>query len=99
MLPSASDKANLFAENFSKNSNDDWGFSLPAFPSRFNVNLHNICITPRLVRKFITILRSSVVCGLDCISTVVLKNSESEFSYVLAELFNMCLKESSDPGC
>ena len=33
VLPSASDKAKLFAENFSKNSNlDDSGISLPVFP-------------------------------------------------------------------
>ena len=35
VLSSASDKAKLFAENFSKNSNlDDSGISLPVFPSR-----------------------------------------------------------------
>ena len=37
VLSSASDKAKLFAENFSKNSNlDDSGISLPVFPSRTN---------------------------------------------------------------
>ena len=30
---------------------------------------------------------------------VVLKNSELELSYILAELFNKCLKESSFPDC
>ena len=30
----------------------------------------------------------------DCIPVVVLKNCESEFSYILVELFNKCLKES-----
>ena len=40
VLSSASDKAKLFAENFSKNSNlDDSGISLPVFPSRTNVKL------------------------------------------------------------
>ena len=34
--------------------------------------------------------------GHDCILVMVLMKSELEFSYVLAELFNMCLKESSD---
>ena len=35
VLSSAPDKAKLFAENFSKNSNfDDSGISLPVFPSR-----------------------------------------------------------------
>ena len=30
---------------------------------------------------------------------VVLKNCEPELSYVLAELFNKCLKESCSPDC
>ena len=30
---------------------------------------------------------------------VVLKNCEPEFSYILAELFNKCLKESCFPDC
>ena len=43
VLSSASDKAKLFAENFSLNSNlDDLGVSLPVFPSRTNLKLHNI---------------------------------------------------------
>ena len=47
VLPSASDKAKLFAKNFSKNSNlDDSGISLPVFPSTTNLKLHNISITP-----------------------------------------------------
>ena len=41
VLPSASDNAKLFAENFSQNSNlDDSGISLPVFPSRTNLKLH-----------------------------------------------------------
>ena len=40
VLSSASDKAKLFAENFSKNSNlGDSGISLPVFPSRTNLKL------------------------------------------------------------
>ena len=40
VLSSASDKAKLFAENFSKNSNlDDSAISLPFFPSRTNLKL------------------------------------------------------------
>ena len=31
--------------------------------------------------------------GPDCIPVVVLKNCEPEVSYILAELFNKCLKE------
>ena len=30
---------------------------------------------------------------------VLLKNCEPELSYILAELFNMCLKESCFPDC
>ena len=47
VLSSASDKAKLFAKNLSKNSNlDDSVISLPVFPSRTNLKLHNISITP-----------------------------------------------------
>ena len=54
VLSSASDKAKLFAENFSKNSNlDDSGISLPDFPSRANLKLHNISVTPKVVKKVI----------------------------------------------
>ena len=37
--------------------------------------------------------------GPDCIPVVVLKNCEPELSYILAELFNKCLKESCFPDC
>ena len=47
VLSSASDKAKLFVENFSKNSNlDDSGISLPAFPARTSLKLQNISVTP-----------------------------------------------------
>ena len=35
----------------------------------------------------------------DCIPVVVLKNCESELLYMLAEFFNICLKESCFPDC
>ena len=41
----------------------------------------------------------SKVSGPDCIPVVVLKNCELELSYILAELFNNCLKESCFPDC
>ena len=95
VLSSASDKAKLFAENFSLNSNlDDSGISLPAFPSRTNLKLHNISVTPKMVRKVIMNLGLSKASGPNCIPVVVLKNCELELSYILAELFNKCLKES-----
>ena len=53
VLSSASDKAKLFPENFSKNSNlDDSGISLPVFPSRTNLKLH-VSVTPKMVKKII----------------------------------------------
>ena len=100
VLSSASDKAKLFAKNFSKNSNlDDSGISLHVFPSRTNLKLHNISITPKMVNKVITNLDSSKASGPDCIPVVVLKNCEPELSYILAKLFNKCLKESCFPDC
>ena len=54
VLSSASDKAKLFAENFSMNSNlEDSGVSLPVFPSRTDLKLHNISVTPKMVRKVV----------------------------------------------
>ena len=50
-------------------------------------------------KKNITNLDSSKTFGRDCIPVVVLKNCEPELSYILAKLFNMCLKESCFPDC
>ena len=87
VLPSASDKANLFAENFSKNSNlDDSGIYLAVFPSRTNVKLHNISVTPKMVKSVIMSLHLSKASDSDCIPVVVLKNCEPELSYILAVL-------------
>ena len=84
VLSSTSDKAKLFAENFSKNSNlDDSGISLPVFPSRTNLKLHNISVTPNMVKKLIINLDLSKTSGPDCIPVVVLKNYEPELSYIL----------------
>ena len=101
VLSSASDKAKLFAKNVSKNSNlDDSGiFSLPVFPSGTNLKLHNISRIPKMVKKVIKNLDSSKASGPDCIPVVFVKNCEPEPSYILAKLFNMCLKESFFPDC
>ena len=100
MLSSASDKAKSFAKNLSENSSlDDSGISLPVFPFRTNLKLHYISITRKMVKKVITNLDSSKASGPDCIPVVVLKNCEPELSYILAELFNKCLKESCFPDC
>ena len=100
VLSSASDKAKLFAENFSENSNlDDFGISLPVSPSRTNLRLHNISVTPKMVKKVLINLDLSKTSGPDCIPVVLLKNCEPELSYMLAELFNKFLKESCFPDC
>ena len=73
MLFSASDKAKLFPKNLSKNSNlEDSGISLPVFPSRTNLKLHDISITPKMVKKIITSLDSSKASGPGCVPVMVL---------------------------
>ena len=100
VLSSAFDKAKLIAKSFSKNSNlDDSGISLLLFPSRTNLKLHNISVTPKMVKKVITNLDSSVALGPDYIPVVVLMNCQPELSYMLVELFNMCLEVSCFPDC
>ena len=96
VLSSASDKAR-FAKNFSKNSNlDDSGISLPIFPSRTNLKLYHISITPNIVKKVITNPDSSKASGPECIPVVFLKYCKPELSYILADLFNMCLNYCPD---
>ena len=63
VFSSASDKAKLFAENFSKNSNvDNLGISLPVFPPRTNLKLH-IFLSPKMVKKAIMNLDLSKASG------------------------------------
>ena len=52
-----------------------------------------------MVKKVITNFDSSKVPGPDGIPVVVLKNCETELSYIQVELFNMCLKEPCFPDC
>ena len=70
---------------------NDLGIPLPDFPSRTNLKLHNISVTPNFDSP-------KVFCS-DCIPSIVLKNCEPELTYILAELFNICLKESCFPDC
>ena len=64
--PSASDKAKLFARNFSRNSVFvNAGISLPVFPCRTNLKSHDISVTPNLVKKVITNLNLSKASGPD----------------------------------
>ena len=52
-----------------------------------------------MFKKVITNPDSSKASGPDCIPVVVLKNCEPERSYILAKLFNKCLKESCFLEC
>ena len=52
-----------------------------------------------MVKNVIMNFDLSKACRPDCIPVVVLKNCELELSYILAELFNTCLKESCFPDC
>ena len=72
---------------------------LPVIPFRTNLKLHNISATPKMVKKVIANPDSSNTSGPDCIPGVVLKNCDPELSYILAELFDMYLKESCFLDC
>ena len=52
-----------------------------------------------MVKKVIMNLDSSKASGPDCIPVVVLKNCKPKLSYILVELFNMCLKVFCFPDC
>ena len=100
VLSFASDKAQLFAENFSKNSNlDNSGISLPVFFSRTNLKLHNISVTPNMVKNVRMNIDLSKAFGPDYIPVVFLKNCEPKLSNIPADFFSKYLKESCFPGC
>ena len=73
------------------------GISLPVFSSRTNLKLHNISVTPKMVKKVVTNLDLSKASSPDSIPVVVLENCEPELSSIQAELLNKCLKESCFP--
>ena len=52
-----------------------------------------------MIKKVIMNLDLLEASGTDCTPVVVLKNCEPECSYILAELFNKCLKDSCFPDC
>ena len=52
-----------------------------------------------MVKKVIINLDLSKTSGPNCIPVVLLIKTEAELSYILAELFSKCLKESCFPGC
>ena len=51
-----------------------------------------IPVNPKLVKKVRTSLDSLKTSGADCVPVVVLKNFKPELSYILAEIFNVCVK-------
>ena len=63
------------------------------------MKMHNISVTPKLIKKVILNLDLPKVSGPDCIPMVVLRKCEPELSYILTELFNMCLQESCFLDC
>ena len=63
------------------------------------LELHNISVSSKMVKKVIMNLDLSKTSGPDCIPVVVLKNCEPKLSYMLAELVNKCFKESCFPDC
>ena len=89
VLSAASDKAKLSAEIICRNCNLDGSFiSLPVLPSRTNLKLHIIPVTPMMVKKLIMSLDLSKTSGGYCTSVVVLTNCQPDLLYILAELFN-----------
>ena len=52
-----------------------------------------------MVKKVIMNLDLSKTSGPDCVPVVVLRHYEPELSYIFAESFNKCLKESYLPDC
>ena len=85
VLSSSFDKAKLFAENLTLILMTQLSLYL------FSL-LELISITPKMVKKVTMNLDLSKASGPDCIPVVVLKNYEPELSYILAELFNKCLR-------
>ena len=64
---------------------------LPDFPSRTNLKLHNISVTPKMLKNIMN-LDLSKAYGLDCIPAVVLKKCEPGLSCIPAELFSVFRK-------
>ena len=98
VIASSSDKAKLFASNFSSNSTlDDQGHSLPDFPPLTDNYLSEVNITARDVGKLIDALDTTKSTGPDNIPSIVLKKICPEVAPILAKLFNRCLREKHFP--
>ena len=100
VLTTSTDKANLFARNFSYNSTLDDSYQLlPDFPSRTEHRLTSRKITARMVSHAIYHLDTCKATGPDRIPSIVLKMCSPELSPVLAKLYNKCLAKSCFPSC
>ena len=65
----------------------------PAFYFRTNLKLYKISVTPNMVKEVLSNLDLSKASCPDYVPLMVLKNCEPELSYILTELFYMCLME------
>jgi len=92
VLTSSSDKANLFANLFSRNSTlEDSGHIPPDFPDKTSNSIDSVLITPKLVSDVISKLDASKASGPDGIPVIVLKWCCSELASILSKIFNLCL--------
>ena len=97
VLSSASDKAKLLAENFSKNSNLDYSsISLLAVSSRTNLKLH-IPATVKLIKRVMADRDLSKAYSPNCVPVIHLNDCKLKLSDILVELLNIFLKENCLP--
>ena len=68
-------------------------------PSRVIKTIYFVKDKINKVKKVMMNLDLSRASGADCIPVGVLNNCEPKLFYILAELFNKCLKESCFPHC
>ena len=61
--------------------------------------MHDISVTPNMIKKFVMNVDFSKVFSSDCIAVGVPKNCKPELAYKLVELCDECLKESFFPEC
>ena len=100
VLTTSKDKAEHFAQKFSRNSTlDDSGHPLPEFEARTHQVLSNICITPKKVATVIQSLDPSKATGPDGIPVVVLQRCCPELAPVLSKLYNKLLSQPCFPSC
>ena len=72
---------------------------LPSASDKAQFLIKTFLTTLILVKNVIHNLDLLKASGPDCIIVVVLKNCEPQLSYVLDDLFNMCLQEFVFPDC